>query len=144
MENGYIKKDYKSIIKFVVNKFDFYRKYMGLKRMDVYIIQKFLGTFFFALGLILLIVVVFDISERIEKFIEYKAPLKEIVFGYYMNFLPYFANVFSPLFTSSLIFSIPMKREMPRRFCVKFGRNWITMIWEEVFTSGLFVFLLCG
>lgn len=99
MENGYIEKDYKSIIKFAVNKFDFYRKYMGLKRMDVYIIRKFLGTFFFALGLILLIVVVFDISERIEKFIEYKAPLKEIVFGYYMNFLPYFANVFSPLFT---------------------------------------------
>lgn len=72
---------------------------LGLTRLDLYIIGKFLGTFFFAIALILMIVVVFDISEKIGRFIEYKAPVKEIIFGYYMNFLPYFANVFSSLFT---------------------------------------------
>ena len=69
------------------------------KRLDLYIIRKFLGTFFFSLALILCIVVVFDVSERLEKFIEYEAPLRAIIFDYYMNFIPYFANVFSALFT---------------------------------------------
>ncbi|MDL2330436.1 LptF/LptG family permease [Odoribacter sp. OttesenSCG-928-A06] len=70
-----------------------------MKKLDLYIIRKFLGTFFFALGLILCIVVIFDVSERIEKFIENQAPLKAIIFDYYVNFIPYFANVFSSLFT---------------------------------------------
>lgn len=70
-----------------------------MKKLDLYIIRKFLGTFFFSMILILCIVVVFDISEKLERFLEHNAPLKEIVFGYYMNFIPYFANVFSSLFT---------------------------------------------
>ncbi|MDR0544021.1 MAG: LptF/LptG family permease [Odoribacteraceae bacterium] len=70
-----------------------------MKKLDLYIIRKFLGTFFFSLGLILCIVIVFDISERLEKFLESKATLTEIVMDYYVNFVPYFANVFSALFT---------------------------------------------
>jgi len=71
----------------------------GLKKIDVYIIKKFLGTYFFAIALIVTIAVVFDLSERVEDFIEKEAPLKAIVFDYYMNFIPYFANLFSSLFT---------------------------------------------
>ncbi|PCH91849.1 MAG: permease [Bacteroidetes bacterium] len=41
----------------------------------------------------------FDISEKIDDFIESEAPMKAIVMGYYMNFIPYFVNLFSPLFT---------------------------------------------
>lgn len=70
-----------------------------MKKLDLYIIRKFLGTFFFSLVLILCIVVVFDLSEKLEKFIENDAPVKAIVFDYYQNFIPYFANVFSSLFT---------------------------------------------
>lgn len=70
-----------------------------MKKLDLYIIRKFLGTFFFSMALILCIVVVFDISEKLERFLENEAPVKEIIFGYYMNFIPYFANVFSSLFT---------------------------------------------
>ena len=69
-----------------------------IKILDRYIIQKFLGTFFFALALILSITVVFDISEKIDDFLEKQAPFKAIVFDYYLNFIPYFANLFSPLF----------------------------------------------
>ncbi len=72
---------------------------MGLKKLDWYIIRKFLGTFFFAIALIILIVIIFDLSERIDNFIENKAPLNEILFVYYLNFIPYFINLFSPLFT---------------------------------------------
>jgi len=73
-------------------------RFLGLKTIDVYIIRKFLGTFFFSIGLILLIVVVFDLTEKLENFIETKTPLKEIIFTYYLNFIPFFANFFSPLF----------------------------------------------
>jgi lipopolysaccharide export system permease protein len=69
-----------------------------LKILDKYIIRKFLGTFFFSLALIIVIAVVFDISEKLDDFIERKAPLKAIVFDYYLNFIPYFANLFAPLF----------------------------------------------
>lgn len=70
-----------------------------MKKLDLYIMRKFLGTFFFSMALILCIVVVFDVSERLEKFIENDAPIKGIIFDYYLNFIPYFANVFSSLFT---------------------------------------------
>lgn len=69
-----------------------------LKRIDRYIIAKFLGTYFFAITLIISISVVFDINENIDRFITNKAPLKAIAFDYYLNFIPYYANLFSPLF----------------------------------------------
>lgn len=70
-----------------------------MKKIDIYIIRKFLGTFFFAISLLIIIVVVFDISEKIDDFLEKQAPLKEILFSYYLNFIPYFVNLFSYLFT---------------------------------------------
>jgi lipopolysaccharide export system permease protein len=71
---------------------------LKVKILDLYIIKKFLGTFLFAIGLIVCIAVVFDISEKVDDFIERHAPLKAIAFDYYLNFIPYFANLFSPLF----------------------------------------------
>ena len=68
-------------------------------KLDWYIIKKFLGTFFFSISLILIIVVVFDISEKVDDFFESEAPLRAILFDYYLNFIPYFGNLFSPLFT---------------------------------------------
>ncbi|MDM8153449.1 LptF/LptG family permease [Bacteroides gallinaceum] len=69
-----------------------------LKRIDRYIIVKFLGTYFFAIALIISIAVVFDVNENIDRFINNKAPLEAIVFDYYLNFIPYYTNLFSPLF----------------------------------------------
>lgn len=74
-------------------------KLLRLKIIDVYIIRKFVGTFFLSISLILAIAVVFDISEKIDDFIENGATLKEIIFEYYLNFIPYFAVLFSSLFT---------------------------------------------
>jgi len=69
-----------------------------LKRLDIYIIKKFLGTFFLALGLIILVAVVFDFSEKVDDFINNKAPLRLVLSEYYLNFIPYFSNLFSYLF----------------------------------------------
>lgn len=67
------------------------------KIIDRYIVGKFLGTYIFAIILILAITVMFDINQKLDAFL--KAPIKETVFDYFVNFLPYFANQFSPLFT---------------------------------------------
>ena len=69
-----------------------------MKKLDWYIVKKFLGTFFFTLALILLIVIIFDISEKIDDFLEHDVSLKAIIVDYYFNFIPYFGNLFSPLF----------------------------------------------
>jgi len=70
-----------------------------LKIIDIYIIKKFLGTFFYAISLLILIVIIFDVSENLDSFLEKDAPLKAIVFDYYLNFIPYFINLFIYLFT---------------------------------------------
>ncbi|MBP3767731.1 MAG: LptF/LptG family permease [Prevotella sp.] len=72
------------------------RRYV--KRMDSYIIRKFIGTYVYSIVLIISISIVFDINENLAKFTTNHAPLKAIVMDYYANFVPYFANLFSPLF----------------------------------------------
>jgi lipopolysaccharide export system permease protein len=72
------------------------RRYISI--LDWYIIKKFIGTYIFAIALIISISIVFDVNENLAKFSQYHAPLKAIVFDYYANFIPYFANLFSPLF----------------------------------------------
>ena len=53
---------------------------------------------FMALLLIIGIVIIFDISEKVDYFVKNEAPLKAIILDYYVNFVPYFMNMFSPLF----------------------------------------------
>ena len=67
-----------------------------LKKLDWYIIKKFLGTYFFTIALIIVIMVVFDYNEHIDKLKD--ASVHDIIFKYYLNFIPYFINMFSPLF----------------------------------------------
>ncbi len=69
-----------------------------MKRIDRYIIAKFLGTYFFSIVLIISIGVVFDFNENIDRFTESQAPWKAIAVDYYLNFIPYYANLFSALF----------------------------------------------
>lgn len=68
------------------------------KILDWYIIKKFIGTYIYSIMLIISIAIVFDVQENLDRFIRYHAPLKAIVFDYYANFVPYYANLFSPLF----------------------------------------------
>ncbi|MEG0789183.1 MAG: LptF/LptG family permease [Alistipes sp.] len=74
-------------------------RWPGLKILDRYIIGKFLSTYFFAIAMIIIVVVIFDCVEKIDDFTELKAPLKAIIFDYYLNFVPFFINQFSGLFT---------------------------------------------
>ncbi|MFC2115180.1 LptF/LptG family permease [Bacteroidota bacterium] len=75
------------------------RRKLGITIIDAYIVKKFLGTFFFSIALILSIAVIFDFSEKIDNFLDHDATLYEILTKYYLNFIPYFAVLFSSLFT---------------------------------------------
>ena len=71
-------------------------RYVGI--LDWYIIRKFIGTYIYAILLISSIASVFDFNENLSKFTQYHAPWRAIVFDYYANFIPYYSNLFSPLF----------------------------------------------
>ncbi len=69
-----------------------------LKKIDIYIIKKFLGTYFLSILLIVIVAVVFDFTEKLDNFIAHEATAYDVITKYYMRFVPYFANLFSPLF----------------------------------------------
>ena len=69
-----------------------------IKKLDWYIIKKFLGYYFFSIALIITIAIVFDFNDNLAKFTENHAPARAIIVDYYANFVPYFANLFSALF----------------------------------------------
>ncbi len=70
-----------------------------LKILDRYILKRFIGTFFFSISMMLIIFIVFDLSEKLQDFVAYNIPIKEIILEHYLNFIPYYGNLFSPLFT---------------------------------------------
>lgn len=69
-----------------------------LGRIDRYIVYKFLSTYIFLIAIIIVIAIIFDFNEKIDKFTTSHAPIRKIVLDYYVNFIPYFVNLFSPLF----------------------------------------------
>ena len=67
-------------------------------RLDRYIIVKFLSTYIFLITIIITIAIIFDFNERIDKFTQSHVSMQKVIFDYYLNFIPYFVNLFSPLF----------------------------------------------
>ena len=70
---------------------------LRLKKFDQYIIKNFLGTYAFAILLLMVIVIIFDANEKLDAVLT--APLYDTVFKYFLNFLPFIISQFSPLFT---------------------------------------------
>lgn len=69
------------------------------KTLDRYIIKKFLGTFIYSIIIIILIAIIFDLSEKLERFVEKGATIQQLIFDYYLYFIPYYTNLFAHLFT---------------------------------------------
>ncbi len=78
-----------------------------MKLLDRYIVFRFIGTFFFVISLILLIAIVFDVSEKVDSFVSKEAPLKAVLLDYYLNFAFYYGNLFAALiiFVAVIIFT---------------------------------------
>lgn len=105
--------------------------HLNIKLIDIYIIRKFLGTFFFSIVLILTIAVVFDFAEKIDNFMEKSAPVKAIIFDYYMNFIPYFATLFAPLFVfiAVIFFTSKMAANTEIIAILNSGMSFKRMMW---------------
>ena len=71
---------------------------MHYPKIDQYILAKYIKTFLLSLALIIVIIITFDVSEKLDKFISHHATLSQVVFDYYFNFIPGFVNLYSPLF----------------------------------------------
>ncbi len=117
------------------------------RTIDIYIIKKFLGTFFYAIVLIISISIVFDISENLDEFISKDIPTKDIIVDYYLNFIPYFANLFSPLFTfiAVIYFTSKMAYNTEIIAILSSGMSYIRMMWPymvSAFIIAVFTFLL--
>ena len=97
-------------------------RFPGFKILDRYILGKFLSTYFFAIAMIIVVVVIFDYVEKIDNFTETKAPLKAIIFDYYLNFIPFFINQFSGLFTFIAVIFFTSKMAYQTEI-VAFGRH---------------------
>ncbi|MCH2223443.1 MAG: LptF/LptG family permease [Crocinitomicaceae bacterium] len=98
--------------------------------IDRYIIKKFLTTFFFMLGVIMILATVFDLAEKLSNFIEMGASAYEVIFQYYFNFILLYANMFSPMiiFVSVIWFTSKMAQDTE-----------IIPIWNSGRTFGRFV-----
>lgn len=113
--------------------------------IDRYIIKKFLGTYFVALLLIIGIVIIFDISEKIDDFVDKNAPLNEIIFKYYANFIPYFINMFSPMFVfiTVIFFTSKMAANSEIIAILAGGISFKRLLWPYFLTSAfIFIFSL--
>ncbi|MBR2959677.1 MAG: LptF/LptG family permease [Bacteroidales bacterium] len=71
---------------------------MRYYRLDRYILLKYIKTFLLALALIIVIIITFDVSEKLDNFLSHHATFWMVVTDYYFNFIPGIVNLYSPLF----------------------------------------------
>ena len=112
-------------------------KFPGFKILDRYITRKFLGTYLFAIALIIVIVVVFDAVEKMDDFIENKASFKAIAIDYYLNFVPFFINQFSGLFTfiAVIFFTSKMAYQTEIIAILSSGTSFRRLLWPYMISA---------
>lgn len=69
-----------------------------MKKLDWYIIKKFLTTFFFSIFLFAIISVVVDVGEKTDDFVKSGWSFSKIVVDYYLAFIPHIIALLFPLF----------------------------------------------
>ena len=113
------------------------------KILDRYIIKKFLGTFVFTILIAVLIVIIFDLSEKIDKFLSKQVPLQEIVFDYYAGFIPWIVNSFSPLFVfiSAIFFTSKLAQNSEIVAILSGGISFRRLMAPYMFSAGVIALL---
>ncbi len=108
--------------------------------LDRYIIRKFLETYLFAIAMIIIILVIFDAAEKLDDFLEAHVPIKAIFLDYYLNFIPYFINQFSGLFTfiAVIFFTSKMAYQTEIIAILSSGVSFRRMLWPY-FVSALLI-----
>jgi lipopolysaccharide export system permease protein len=114
-------------------------KFLKLTIIDKYIIRKYLGTFLFAILLVVVISVVFDLSEHIDDFFEHDAPIKEIIFNFYLNFVPYFVILYAALisFIAVIFFTSKMADSTEIIAILSSGMSFMRMVRPFFIAAGI-------
>ena len=119
---------------------------IAIKKLDWYIIKKFMGSFIVALSLLTVIVIIFDVSEKIDDFVQKEAPLRAVVFDYYLNFIPYFMNMYSPMvvFLTVILFTSKMAQNSEIIAILSCGTSFHRMMVPYLVSAGIVALLSLG
>lgn len=114
-----------------------------MKTLDWYIIKKFLVTFFFAIFLLSAIAIVIDITEKIDEFIDNKAPLYNIIVDYYLNFIPWIGLMLAPIFVFiSVVYFTSRLTENTEVICMlNGGVSFYRLLFPYMLTASLLALL---
>lgn len=84
-----------------------------IKVYDWYIIKKYLGTFVFTIAIFVVVIVVFDVSEKLDNFLKNNVTLHDIIFEYYAGCIPFYIDMLSPLinFLAVIFFTAKMANQ---------------------------------
>ena len=117
-----------------------------IKKLDKYIIGKFMGAFFLALLLLTVLVVIFDLSEKIDDFVERDAPVRAIIVDYYLNFIPYFMNQYSPMvvFLTVILFTSRMAQNTEIIAILSCGTSFHRMMVPYLVSASIVALLSMG
>jgi lipopolysaccharide export system permease protein len=113
-----------------------------LKKLDIYILKKFLGTFVYSIMIISVIIIIFDISEKLEWFMKHHATWRPIVFDYYVNYIPYLVNLFSSLFTFIAVVFFTSRMAARSEIIAILGGG--TSFWRLMYPYMIGAFLISG
>lgn len=116
---------------------------LKIKIIDWYIIKKYLGTFVFTMAIFTVIIVVFDISERLDDFLKHDAPLYKIIFEYYAGFIPFYLNFLSPLinFIAVIFFTAKMADQTEIVPILSGGFSFNRFLWPYFLSSFVIFFV---
>lgn len=114
-----------------------------IKIIDWYIIKKYLGTFIFTMMIFTVIIVIFDVSEKLDDFLRNNAPLSEIIFSYYAGFIPFYLNFLSPLinFIAVIFFTAKMADQTEIVPILSGGVSFRRFLWPYFLASSV-IFLV--
>jgi len=120
-----------------------------MKILDLYILKKFLSTFLFVVLILVAIIVVIDFTEKNDDFIKRKAPTEAIIYDYYLNFIPYLANLLSPItvFIATVFVTAQLASRTEVIAMLSSGMSFIRFMVPYVVGSiiiGIVIFLLSG
>ena len=108
-----------------------------IKIIDWYIIKKYLGTFIFTMAIFTVIIVIFDVSEKLDDFLKHEAPISGILFSYYAGFVPYYLNFLSPLinFIAVIFFTAKMADQTEIVPILSSGVSFKRFLWPYLISS---------
>ncbi len=118
-------------------------KFPGIKILDRYIIKKFIGTFVFAIALLIVVIIIFDTVEKMDKLITNKAPMNTFITQYVVNFIPYFINQFGGLFVfiAVIFFTSKLAYQTEIIAMLSGGMSFKRLMWPY-FISAAIIFLV--